>query len=168
MGCGKSTLGKILAERFQYKFIDLDKLIEEKESLTISEIFALKGEDYFRELEKVALNSILTMDVPLILSLGGGTVCHSGIAADLNKNKNILVCYLKLSPQVIFNRLISEKQSRPILNGVDNLQEFIQKHLNQRESFYAMANLTLDGVVDPEEVFSEIRTFIGYLNSSTT
>ena len=52
MGVGKSTLGKILSERLNMKFIDVDKLIEEKESMLINDIFDIKGEKYFREIEK--------------------------------------------------------------------------------------------------------------------
>ena len=77
MGCGKSTIGKRLANKLSLKFIDLDAYIEEKEQQTIAELFATKGEIYFRLQETIYLKELLASTDDFVLSLGGGTPCYS-------------------------------------------------------------------------------------------
>jgi shikimate kinase len=71
MGSGKSTVGKILAEKLNMNFIDIDKLIEEKEEMKIKDIFEQKGESYFRELERKQIEAIVNQK-GLVVSTGGG------------------------------------------------------------------------------------------------
>ena len=77
MASGKSTLGRILANKLNYDFIDLDDYIEEKEQLLVSDIFKSKGELYFRKMETLYLKELLDNKTKLVLSLGGGTPCYS-------------------------------------------------------------------------------------------
>ena len=77
MASGKSTIGRILADKLNYSFIDLDDYIEEKEQTSVSEIFKSKGEIYFRKLETTSLQALLNNKDNLVLSLGGGTPCYS-------------------------------------------------------------------------------------------
>ena len=73
MGSGKSSIGKILAKKIDYKFIDTDKLIEIQEGIKIKEIFNIKGESYFRDLETKVLRKTLTVQVAVVAT-GGGIV----------------------------------------------------------------------------------------------
>jgi len=168
MGAGKSTIGKKLAQLNQWQFIDLDSFIEEKERKSISQIFKEQGEAHFRKLEKQALDSLLKVEKALVISLGGGTVCHSGIAKMLSNNKHVIVCYLKFNPDIICQRLLHEQTKRPLLNEIQDLKSFVTKHINSRTEFYEMADLILDDVESIEESCREIENYRSYLNSSTT
>ena len=76
MGSGKTAVGKQLKEKLNLPFCDLDSYIEQKFNSTISFIFKLKGEMYFREKERQALEDLLETDKRMIISLGGGTPCY--------------------------------------------------------------------------------------------
>ena len=78
MGVGKSTVGKAVADKLSMNFIDVDKIIEKKESLSVNEIFTKKGEDYFRNLEeRIGIEEIKKNDS--VISLGGGAFINSKI-----------------------------------------------------------------------------------------
>jgi shikimate kinase len=84
-GSGKSTWGKKLAKALQYNFVDLDKLIELNEQLSIEDIFRQKGEEYFRDLEhKYLLKTIVMNNV--VISCGGGTPCYNDNMNLINEN----------------------------------------------------------------------------------
>lgn len=143
MASGKSVIGKLLAKKLQFKFIDLDKFIENREGLCISEIFLQKGEIYFRKKEAQYLNEVLDFDFDMVLSLGGGTPCYGN---NLNNIKiKSLSFYLKASVATIFERIQNETATRPLVAqiGKANLEEYIAKHLFERANFYQQANHTI-------------------------
>ena len=72
MGCGKTTVGKKLAADLSFVFLDTDQYIEEKEAMTINDIFATKGEEYFRGLETSSLEELVQRTEKSIVSSGGG------------------------------------------------------------------------------------------------
>ena len=76
MGSGKSSVGALLASKLEISFFDLDAIIEEEEQLSVNEIFAKKGEIYFRKKEHSVLHSLLEKKESFVLSLGGGTPCY--------------------------------------------------------------------------------------------
>ena len=76
MGCGKTILGKALASQVNCPFLDLDKKIEEHENKSIHKIFELKGELYFRQIERKVLLELINSSIPKIISLGGGAPCY--------------------------------------------------------------------------------------------
>ena len=84
MGCGKTTLGEVLARQMGLSFIDLDEYIERKQGATIVEIFDKMGEKRFRELETAALCDVTAMS-DVIVGCGGGTPCHGGNMALMNR-----------------------------------------------------------------------------------
>ncbi|SEB47686.1 shikimate kinase [Tenacibaculum sp. MAR_2009_124] len=145
MASGKSFIGKILAKNMQLPFIDLDNYIEEKENLTIPQIFNSKGEIYFRTIENKYLKELLTNSDDYVLSLGGGTPCYANNMEIIDKADNTISFYLKASISTIVNRLRDEKDKRPLVASLKNedLLEFVAKHLFERNTFYSSASNTV-------------------------
>lgn len=164
MASGKSTYGKILSNKLNYSFIDLDDYIEEKESLSVSRIFKTKGEIYFRKKETEYLNALLKNETNLILSLGGGTPCYGNNMDAILKAENVVSVYLKASIKTLVNNLKDEKSQRPLIADIKTdelLAEFIGKHLFERAYFYNQA----DKIVDTdnksvEDIIKDLRSAI--------
>lgn len=152
MASGKSTIGRILAEKKQISFIDLDTYIEEKEKMSVSDVFKEKGEIYFRKQEHVYLKELLDKNEDFVLSLGGGTPCYAGNMNVLLSYNDVTSIYLKTSIQTIMERLVNEKSQRPLVASLneDELAEFIAKHLFERSYYYNQATHKL--VVDNKDV----------------
>ena len=144
MGSGKSTVGKLLAEKLELPFIDLDDYIENNLNSKIAEIFAETGEIHFRREEHRLLKEIFEQQDEFVLALGGGTPCYSNnmdLVLDFTSN----VFYLKLNIPTLADRLRSEKEDRPLIQHLPDteLPEFIGKHLFERSPFYNRATYTL-------------------------
>jgi shikimate kinase len=153
MGSGKTEVGKRLAQRLGYVFLDTDKLIEEKTGKSISEIFREEGESSFRELETEVIKNLSGI-TGYIISTGGGIVIREENILSL---KNIgLVIWLQASPETIINRISSETH-RPLLN-VDNPLEQIKKLLSIREQFYSRADVSMD--TDGLEVDEVVKSIL--------
>ena len=144
MASGKSTIGKEISKKLFMNFIDLDAYIVKRENQSISEIFKVKGEIYFRGLESRYLKELLNADTDFVLSLGGGTPCYgdnmSLILASLAKP-----VYIKVSIPTLVARLTAEKNSRPLIANLadDKIPEFVAKHLFERRFFYEQAKIIL-------------------------
>jgi shikimate kinase len=146
MASGKTTIGRVLAKNLDYKFIDLDDIIEDGEKNSIKGIFKLKGEIYFRKRESYYLNKVLVNNDKMVLSLGGGTPCYSNNINFLKSSKYITTIFLKSSIKTIVKRLKNEKNIRPLISYIETeelLQEFIGKHMFERLPFYNQAELTV-------------------------
>jgi len=160
MGSGKTTTGKKLASFLGWKFEDLDLLIEEKSQSTIPDIFAVHGEEYFRNLESELLRNIDSGE-NLIVSTGGGTPCYRDNMEFMNK-KGITV-YLQLNPAQLSSRLINGRDKRPLLKNLDDkgLLDFITAKLNEREVWYMMSRITVDGFSpDIRAIAGQIVSFV--------
>uniref|UniRef100_UPI0040480EFE shikimate kinase n=1 Tax=Mariniflexile sp. TaxID=1979402 RepID=UPI0040480EFE len=146
MASGKSAIGRVLANKLNYRFIDLDDFIEESENSTVSDLFKLKGELHFRKLETHYLNELLHSQNNLVLALGGGTPCY-GNNMDLILNADhVKSIYLKASIPTLIGRLKNEKSKRPLIAHIETeelLAEFIGKHLFERSQFYSLAQVTI-------------------------
>ncbi len=148
MTSGKSTIGPILANVLGWKFIDLDRIIEEKEDKTVVEIFESEGEEYFRNMEHDFLIRF-SNEKKLILSLGGGTIAFDRNLKILKSSGKIV--YLKSSPEMIYQR-IKNKIDRPIFRDLvlaenSKPQDFIdriEKYLKMREPYYLKADIHID------------------------
>lgn len=147
MGSGKSTIGQIMANKIGYGFVDIDKQVEELTKLSISDIFVLKGEKYFREIERKTLEKISRYD-HYIVALGGGTILNP-TNLKLIKSNGVLI-YLKADVENLFNRL-RKTYDRPILLTKDGknlnnieLRKKIQEILQTREPYYQMSHYTID------------------------
>jgi len=144
MGCGKTTVGKKLAASLKWKFIDLDKKIEEKTGLTVGELFATRGEEYFREIEATTLRE-LTFDSNCVVAVGGGTPCFKE-NMDFMLNNGYTI-YLKLTPAQLASRLKVSEEERPLLQNIqeENLTDFIETKLAERSKWYEKSHLIIDG-----------------------
>lgn len=144
MGSGKSTLGKKLANKLSKPFYDLDLIIEEGENKTITQIFEQKGEDYFREIEKKALQELINTNSEFVLSLGGGTPCFYNNMEFINANGTSI--YLKYNVGILHSRLINAKTKRPLIKNKtdEELKQFVTEKLAKREMFYEKANLIME------------------------
>ena len=112
MGVGKSTIGKILAKKLNYNFVDVDKLIEAREGSSISLIFKNKGENYFRKIEKeIAISEIKKKET--VISLGGGAFLNSTIRK-ITKKLSISF-WLDLPFEKLESRL-KKSRKRPLVN----------------------------------------------------
>ena len=131
MGSGKSLIGKLVAQRLQIPFYDLDDLIEKRLQLSISEIFKQKGEIYFRKIEHQLFNEVISNDGTLVLSLGGGTPCYANNHLQLS-GENIASVYLNASIDTLSGRLFPERSKRPLIANLneDEFKEYIAKHLD--------------------------------------
>jgi shikimate kinase len=152
MGTGKTTVGRILARKLGYRFIDVDEEIEREQAVTISHIFSEMGEPYFRELEKNMIKT-LSLKEGLIISAGGGAVVdESNIEA--MKQGGALVC-LTATPDEIMKR-VGNSTNRPLLKVPDPMAK-IMELLSKREPYYLKADIIVDTTIKtPEEVAAEI------------
>lgn len=143
MGSGKSSLGKILAKKLNYSFVDSDKVIEQQMGMTITSIFELKGESYFRDLEKQFVNSI-SKDDNQVIAVGGGTPCFFDNMEQL-KEKGLTV-YLERPAGELVSRLLLSKNPRPlVLNKTkEELMQYVKETIKEREVFYKKAHHCLD------------------------
>ena len=106
MGCGKSTVGQILAKNLKTNFLDLDDYIEQKQNTSISEIFNTKGELFFRTIESDAVKQLCHNSDSLVLAMCGGTPCYSDTMQFLVNHPNVKTVFLNLSIKNLSDRLI--------------------------------------------------------------
>jgi len=148
MGCGKSYWGKFLAESLSYDFIDLDELIEKREGLTIPEIFKQFGEDSFRDREHAALQFLMELNRPSVVSTGGGAPCFHNNMEMMNASGKTL--FLEASPFILKQNILKSEDERPIVKSIpeSELEAYITGHLNQRLPFYDLAQyrINVDGL----------------------
>ncbi len=155
MGSGKTYWGRKWSETHGLKHFDLDEEIEKQQGKTIPEIFEKQGEVAFRKIERDTLKQFLELD-DFILSCGGGTPCFFNNMKTMNKAG--VTIYLKTSPADLALRLKDEKETRPLIAGMDNhvLEEFISEKLQQREPYYSLSMYHLPGKFATEENFQRI------------
>lgn len=152
MGAGKSTIGKLLAEKLKVKFIDVDSEIVKNTAMSISDIFSKYGEKYFRDIEANTIKSVFN-NKDLVISLGGGAFESDDIREYLIGSSSII--YLKTSPEIIYERIKLDK-SRPLLK--DNMSvEKINYIINEREKNYELAKFIIStDNKEPEQIADEI------------
>ena len=158
MGCGKTTLGEVLARQMGVPFIDLDEYIERQQGMTIVEIFASEGEERFRQLETAALGEVAAMD-GVIIACGGGTPCHGNNMTLMNEMG--VTVWLTTSPERITARLLLPEQrvKRPKFNDLPDeaFLPLVQRELERRSPYYKQASLQFDST-DIETAPATVRT----------
>ena len=142
MGCGKSSIGRFMSEKYQYTLIDTDSYIEEQQKCTISEIFETKGEEYFRQLETQCLKELIDSSTDkMIIAVGGGLPMRK-------ENRELLhelgkVVYLRAEIDTLEKRLKGDT-TRPLIQGGE-LRTKIENLFNLRQDTYEeLADLIVD------------------------
>jgi shikimate kinase/3-dehydroquinate synthase len=150
MLAGKTTIGNLLSEELGIKFYDSDQLISEQEGLTIKEIFKLKGEAYFRKLEKEVITKLLYSDGSFVLSPGGGAVLNEQLR-ELFNYKAESFC-LDIDAKTVLERYKNSKVIRPLLEVKSPLLK-VKELLEERADYYQQVNYHIDSTCySPEEI----------------
>ncbi|MBN2697484.1 MAG: shikimate kinase [Bacteroidales bacterium] len=159
MGSGKTTLGRKLAKKLGYKFIDMDRYISGISGMTIPGIFSEYGEELFRKWESDVLKEIIKEE-QVVVATGGGAPCHHDNMELMNQNG--LTLYLRLTPESIRDRLVRSRNERPLIKGKSGkeLLVYITELLQKREKDYMQSGLVVDGInPDVEQLVENIRTY---------
>lgn len=135
MGCGKSSVGKVLARKLYKKFVDVDSIIEVEQNSSISDIFKNKGEEHFRGLEQKCINE-LTQNTGQVIATGGGVPIHSTIS-----DKSLII-YIDADFDVIVNRLSArERAKRPLFDDESRARDLFDQRI---DTYKEQANFSVD------------------------
>ena len=153
MGCGKTTIGRMLAQELDYDFKDTDHLIEEHFGMTVQEIFATKGEKIFRDMESDIAHE-LGGGEGLIVSTGGGMMLNAKNVAALSVNGRVFC--LVATPEEIIKRISSDKtNTRPLLD-TSNPLERISELIKEREKGYRQFTQISTSGKNPQEITQDL------------
>lgn len=155
MGAGKTTVGMALSKRDNIPLVDTDQRIIEKAGMSISEIFARKGEEAFRQIESQVLSELLDQKNPIVVSVGGGLPLKEENRRMLKRIGTVI--YLKVRPETVLERLKGDT-TRPLLAGPDEKQK-VRELLEKRGPIYQEAAdlvLCVDGK-SVEEIVGELE-----------
>ena len=145
MGSGKTTLGTVLSEELNCRFIDLDDFIEAKHNSTIRNLFERFGEERFRQMEHEALLEVAHMP-SVVVACGGGTPCYHNNMSTMN-DLGITV-FLTTSEECLLARLTlpEAKAKRPLIANktAQEVRQYIHQALTARLPFYSQAAITFD------------------------
>ena len=165
MGAGKTTVGKALAADLGLTFYDLDWYITMRYHRSVPEIFAERGEEGFRDLERRMLHEVAEFE-NVVVSCGGDTPCFYDNMEYMNSLADTV--YLKAEPDVLAKHLKMGKGKRPLIEGKspEELETYIQESLQAREPYYSQAKYTIDiSVLDTftkiDECVRIIREMVG-------
>ena len=155
MGSGKSSIGSIISKKLNIDFLDVDKQIEKKMGLTISKIFEIKGEKYFREIEEATTLKVLKKN-KIIISLGGGAFLNNKIKKEILDNH--ISFWLNWEIKTLINR-IKKSQKRPVAFNASKIDliELIKK----RSIVYskAMYKINCENLTKNEIVKNILKTY---------
>jgi len=144
MGSGKTHWGRLLSEKLKLPFFDLDEQVVFAEKKSINEIFADKGEEHFRVREKELLHSLTETYPDFIMSCGGGAPCYFNNIEYMHKSGTTV--WLNTPLEILFKRLIKEKEQRPLLKNLsdEQLKLFIKKKFADRKIYYEQADMVIE------------------------
>ena len=151
MGCGKTHWGKLIGQKLNIPFFDLDEEIVSSEGKSINDIFAEQGEEYFRLKEKEVLYMITENHESFVMASGGGTPCFYNNIDYMNKSGTTV--WFNCSVDCLFKRLVNEKEKRPLIRNLtdEQLKAYIMKKYADRKIFYQQASI----IINDEEISSE-------------
>jgi len=150
MGAGKSAIGRRLGKRLGLPFVDADKEIEAAAGMTINEIFAEHGEDYFRDGERRVIARLLD-DGPVVLATGGGAYMNEATRAEIADKA--LSIWLKADLDILMER-VSRRDTRPLLKQ-GNPREIMRNLMDTRYPVYAGADMTIESRNVPHDIIVE-------------
>ena len=158
MGSGKTTIGKLIAKKLRYKFIDTDLLMEEKTGVKVPLIFEYEGEEGFRKREAKILSEVLRLD-NIVLATGGGIVLSDNNRQQLKERGNVI--YLNAEINELAKRLSNDK-TRPLLQNTD-IKEKLKELMGHRSFLYESI---ADSIIQTKnkrapEIANEIITNLG-------
>src|SRR5436190_13962062 len=144
MGSGKTHWGRLLSQKLSIPFFDMDEQVVSHEGKSIVEIFAENGEEHFRLLEKDILHIITESHEGFVMACGGGSPCYFNNIEYMN-NSGITV-WINTPIDVLFQRLIKEKDHRPLIKDFtdEQLRTYINKKFADRKIFYDQAEIIID------------------------
>lgn len=142
MGCGKSTLGKSLANSLNMDFIDTDSWIENEQGMPIRQIFDHFGEPYFRELEQALIKQLPTENC--VIAVGGGFPCFHDNIKELNLLGTTI--FLNLTTNTLIDRLLRDKENRPLVKEkqLDELSSYVEEVYCNRMEYYLQSQVILE------------------------
>ncbi len=160
---GKSTFGKLLAQKLNYSFLDLDFLIEKNNNTTIPQIFEKKGEAYFRKIEKKTLQKTFNLE-KTIIATGGGTPCFFDNLQKIKEHG--IVCFLNIELEILAKRTFETQQkqndNRPLFKDAASFEELytlISQKWGDRKKFYQEAHFEIKNN-DLNEFFEKIEKIL--------
>lgn len=144
MGSGKTHWGKLLGQKLGLRFFDLDEEVIKATGKTINEIFQSDGEEYFRLKERDVLQQLTEAHTSFVLSCGGGSPCYFNNIDYMNQAGTTV--WLNTSLQVLFERLLKERNQRPLLKDLsdEQLKGFIAKKFADRRMYYEQATIIIE------------------------
>jgi len=156
MGTGKSVVAKELARKLKMKFIDMDRIIEEGQGMSIADIFSRYGENYFRQQENKLVKE-LSQKENMIIATGGGTLLSSDNARILGQRGQIICLYA--DSRTIYNR-VKRRNNRPLLKG-ENVLSDIDRLLEERKKIYDNIKWKIDTTnLNIQEVTDKIMALL--------
>lgn len=165
MGSGKTTIGKSLAKKLAWQFVDTDIVIQAKTGQTIPQIFEEHGEDSFREFEEQTLKEMIADHEPKVIATGGGIV-KSFKNLNLLKGRTHLI-WLKAEPEILYER-IKEDTNRPLLQNSNPLQT-LKSLYDSRKDLYAQAHVAIQTEpADLNRVLNDILSALSSLENQDT
>jgi XRE family aerobic/anaerobic benzoate catabolism transcriptional regulator len=157
-GGGKSTLGRMLAERLDVPFIELDREIERRSGANLSEIFDMFGQETFRRAEREALDDVLTRHKHFVIATSGSIVTEPGTLELLLAS--CFTIWVRAEPEEHMKRVIAQGDMRPMANNVRAMEDLVSI-LKSREPLYAKAEAVLSTTgKTPEENLAELMRVI--------
>lgn len=144
MGSGKSHWGRLLSQKLQLPFFDLDEQVVNAEGKSINDIFEQHGEEYFRLKEKEVLHILTESHSSFVMACGGGTPCYFNNVEYMNRSGTSV--WLNTPVNVLFERLVKEKEHRPLLHDLTDqqLKSFIIKKFSDRKIYYEQADVVIE------------------------
>ncbi len=158
-GSGKSTLGKKVAAELDLNYYDLDALIESKEERSISEIFEVEGERYFRECERSLLREVVSKQENYVVATGGGTPCFYDNLYQMNTSG--VSIFLDPPFETLIKRLLNTNiNTRPKLKDLD-LEKTLKETYSARKPFYTQAKFSISSSKNEENELKQVlKSFI--------
>lgn len=149
MGCGKSTLGAMLAKRLGWKLVDTDQLIVQREGRSINEIFATDGESYFRD-QELGVSEELARDSRLVIACGGGLPLRPDCIGSLKYSGTVV--WLRRDPGETYDTM--DKSSRPLAQ--QGRQDFLDRFAQREPIYRSCADIVIDDFTSPEVTLNKI------------